>query len=138
MIHTCKLVTDVAVFQDNKVLLVRYKNVNKYDHQQGWFLPDDLLQNFEHPEFAAKRILQEQLGIKSDTLELKHIESFKGNDGSWHIVFHFKLNLTEESALKLSQDVDEAKWFEIGKLPDRSEIAHHGWATATISRILKK
>lgn len=136
MIHNCKLVADVAVFQDNKVLLVRYRSINKYDHQQGWFLPDDYLQSFEHPEFAAKRILKEQIGIEFDALGLSHIESFKGNDGSWHMVFHFKLNVAEKKALKLLQDVAEAKWFEIAKLPRRSEIAHHGWAMATLSRMI--
>lgn len=138
MQHTCKLVADLTLFQNNKILLLRYKNINKYDHQQGWFLPDDLLLNFEHPESAAKRISKEQLGIKPSKLELSYIESFKGNDESWHLVFHFKSNLDEAVTFRLSQDINEAKLFEPKNLPKPEEVAHHGWALAVISRITKK
>ncbi len=91
--HNCKLVADVAVFAEGDVLLVKYKDSNKYDHQKGWFLPDDLLKEFEHPDEAAKRILHEQLKIRDVEVSLHSIESFKGNDSSWHMAFHFMLEI---------------------------------------------
>jgi len=44
-LHT--LVADVALMTGRKVLLARYNDVNKYDHQEGWFIPDDALNHFE-------------------------------------------------------------------------------------------
>jgi len=35
------LIADVALLAEGEVLLVRYKDVNKYDHQKGWFLPTE-------------------------------------------------------------------------------------------------
>ena len=34
-----KLIADVCLLNDSKVLLVKYSDTNKYDHQSGWFLP---------------------------------------------------------------------------------------------------
>ena len=137
MMHACKLVADLALFQNDKVFLVKYKDTNKYDHQLGWFLPDDLLSNFEHPDSAAKRISVEQLGVALNTLKLSFIESFKGNDQSWHLVFHFKSILKENSKIKLSNDIEEAKWFGIDDLPKMESVAHHGWALNVISKMIK-
>ena len=87
-VHT--LVTDVALISGGKVLLARYNDINKYDHQEGWFLPDDALNHFEHPEAAAKRILKEQLNVSVPRLSLGFIESFKGDSETWHLAFHYK------------------------------------------------
>ena len=84
-----KLVADAALIHNNKVLLVTYIDTNKYDHQKGWFIPDDLVNYDEHPEEAAIRILNEQIGYITDNLSLSHIESFIGGDKSWHLIFHY-------------------------------------------------
>ena len=55
-----RLVSDITLLEENKVLLVRYRRPG-YD--TGWCLPDAMLKDFEHPEEAAKRILNEQSGI---------------------------------------------------------------------------
>jgi len=99
-LHNCKLVVDIAVFSSGKVLLVKYADENKYDHQKGWFLPDDLMKAGEHPEDAALRILKQQLGIENVNVELGEIESFTGNDKSWHLVFHYKTNLDDTKIIK--------------------------------------
>ena len=39
--------------------------------------------------------------------------------------------------MELSTDIKEMKWFASNKLPEREEIAHKGWALATISKVLK-
>ena len=124
--HT--LVADVAIFADDQVLLVRYGDMAKYDNQSGWFLPDDELKYLEHPERAGARILEEQLGLSRQKPRLDHIESFKGDSGTWHMSFHNKLALDRMPRLKPSHALAEAKWFEVRKLPPRSEVAHHGWA----------
>ena len=133
--HT--LIADVALFAEGLVLLVRYRDVAKYDNESGWFLPDDELKYLEHPERAATRILKEQLGLAGLKPRLDHIESFKGNSGTWHISFHSKLDLPRMPRLKPSNGLAEAKWFGLGKLPVRNEVAHHGWALHVLEAMAK-
>jgi ADP-ribose pyrophosphatase YjhB (NUDIX family) len=142
MLHEVKLVCDVCILAADQVLLVRYSDTNKYDHQAGLFLPDDYLLALEHPEDAALRILQEQLGIsqsvvlQEDVLQLDHIESFKGGDKSWHLIFHFALRMGAKPLLTLNPNIAEARWFDLGALPPREEVAHHGWALGVIRQIV--
>lgn len=132
----CKLIADVAVFKKNEVLLVKYKNKNKYDHQSGWFLPDDLINEFEHPEDAANRILNEQLNLSGVKLKIENIESFQGNDKTWHLVFHYKTEITSKDLISKSDDVESSEWFALNKLPDKKEVAHHGWALYIIDEMV--
>jgi len=118
--------------------LVRYKNANKYDHQAGWFLPDDTMAHLEHPDQAAKRILKEQLNLSVSKLSLNHIESFKGNDGSWHLVFHYEAELDKIPVLNPSKDLEIAEWFALDILPPQNEVAHHGWALGIIKAITQE
>jgi len=62
-----KLVADVTIIADDKTVLVKYKNSDNYNGQQGWFIPDDLINTGEHPDDAAIRILKEQLGIETES-----------------------------------------------------------------------
>src|SRR5438105_7704759 len=86
-----KLVADLALFSGRKVLLVKYRDVARYDGQRGWFLPDDFLMHEEHPEDAAQRIAREHTGVELQDVRLSHIESF-GN-GTWHLIFHYRADL---------------------------------------------
>ncbi len=131
------LIADVALLVDGKVLLVRYKDVNKYDHQQGWFLPDDVIKLHEHPDRAAKRIVKEQLGYSLPNARLSHVESFVGDDGTWHIPFHYFAEVGEAPRLKPSEDLAAAEWFDLTKLPLASQVSHHGWALGVLAKIQK-
>ena len=132
-----KLIADITVLLNDKVLLVRYKNSNKYDHQKGWFLPDDEINYGEHPNDGAARILKDQLNIHGTDLSLNHIESFTGNDRSWHLVFHYILRTNTLPEIEKSEEIEEVKWFHINEFPAEKEIAHHGWAKYTLDEILK-
>lgn len=129
------LIADVGLFAGNRVLLVRYKDINRYDHQAGWFLPDDALRRFEHPEMAAKRILKEQLNITIPKVSLGFIESFKGHDGTWHLAFHYRADPDTAALLEPSEDLKTAQWFGLDQLPERDEVAHYGWALSTIREL---
>ena len=129
------LIADVALFAGGKVLLVKYADSNRYDHQKGWFLPDAGIGSFEHPERAARRILEEQLGVAIPNVRLGNIESFKGNDGTWHLPFHYYAELDSVPKLKPSPDVEAAEWFDLERLPPKADVAHHGWALTTIAQI---
>jgi len=135
--RTHTLVADVALFVEGHVLLVRYRDMAKYDNESGWFLPDDELNYLEHPEGAGTRILKEQLGLTGLKPRLDHIESFKGNSGAWHMSFHNKVDLDRVARLKPSNGLAEAEWFELKKLPARAEVAHHGWALHVLETMAK-
>ncbi len=132
MVH--KLIADVAVFADGRVLLVRYLDTSGYDGQSGWFLPDDYLTHLEHPTDAARRILKEQVGVKGPNALLTHIESF-GN-GAWHLTFHHRVKLDEPPPLQPSANVRDAEWFPLDGLPAPEDVAHHGWAIDVLTEML--
>jgi ADP-ribose pyrophosphatase YjhB (NUDIX family) len=121
-----RLVADVAIRSRDQVLLVKYKDVSRYDGQRGWFLPDDFLRHLEHPADAAARIARDQTGLTLADLRLSHVESF-GN-GAWHLIFHYRADLTGSPVVHAGLNVAAMEWFPRSGLPERSTIAHHGWA----------
>lgn len=138
MIQQIKLVCDVTLIHKNQTLLVRYNDVNEYDHQKGWFIPDDYIKEFENPDDAAKRILKEQLNYtpqNPEDLKFCFFESFKGGDRSWHLVTHYAVKLNEMPEIHASKNIAEIKWFDVNNLPPDNEIAHHGWARYTLQSI---
>ncbi len=127
-----KLVTDVALYAEEHVLLVRYEDVRKYDGETGWFLPDDYLRRIEHPADAAARIVRDQLRLEPPPLELAEIETFDG--GAWHIIFHYRGRLERAEPPQRGANVRDAAWFPLDALPPPDEVAHHGWGLEVIAR----
>jgi ADP-ribose pyrophosphatase YjhB (NUDIX family) len=130
-----KLVADVAMIAEGKVLLVRYRNPAKYDGQTGWFLPDDFLAHEEHPDAAAKRIAKEQAAFNAD-VRLSHVESF-GN-GGWHLIFHYRADLPRARPVKAAGNAGQAAWFPLDVLPPKEDVAHHGWALDNLREVLRR
>jgi ADP-ribose pyrophosphatase YjhB (NUDIX family) len=131
------LICDVAVLAEGRVLMVRYEDVAKYDGEAGWFLPDDVLREFEHPTRAATRIVKEQLGLElDDEPRLGLIESFRGNDGSWHLSFHHVADLSTVPDVRPGAGVAVAQWFPLDALPPRSEVAHNGWSLGVLKKMV--
>jgi len=126
-----RLVADVAIIADGRVLLVKYRDTSRYDHQPGWFLPDDYLQHREDPGGAARRIAQEQVGIALPSSRLGHVESF-GN-GFWHLVFHYQADLGSTQPPASSENVLAAQWFPLHALPPPEEWGHEGWGLDTLA-----
>ena len=123
------LVAHVAALHHSSALLVKYRI--SPDNQQGWFLPNDGLHHLEHPEQAALRVLKEQAAIDDATLKLAEIESFVGDDQTWHLIFDY-LALTRTMKTSPGEAVAELRWFEIDKLPPAEDFAHHGWGRSVL------
>ena len=130
-----KLVADVTLVAEGRVLFVRYRDPSRYDGQKGWFLPDDFLAHLEHPDDAARRIVTEQTGIAELEPRLAEIESFDG--GAWHLVFHYLAEVDSAVPVEAVGNVGEAEWFPLEALPPAAEVAHHGWGLETLGRILQ-
>jgi ADP-ribose pyrophosphatase YjhB (NUDIX family) len=129
------LICDLAPVAEGRVLLVRYADPEQHDGEAGWFLPDDALRNLEHPTRAAQRIARDQLGLDLKSVELEHVESFRGNDGSWHLCFHHVAELPSGAEVHPAPDVAEARWFDLDRLPPRPEVAHRGWALSVLRKV---
>jgi ADP-ribose pyrophosphatase YjhB (NUDIX family) len=129
-----KLVVDVALLAEGRVLLTRYRDVRRYDGQHGWFLPDDFLTHGEDPGDGARRVLRDQAGIEPSYVRLDHIESFA--DGAWHLIFHHVAELPAVTEAAPGDNVEAATWFPLDGLPSASELAHGGWAADVLDRIL--
>src|SRR5947199_10436516 len=86
-----KLVADIALFSGRRGLLVKYRDVARYDGQRGWFLPDEFLVHEEHPQDAAKRIAREQTGVELEDASLSHSEAF--GDAGWSRICHYRAHL---------------------------------------------
>jgi ADP-ribose pyrophosphatase YjhB (NUDIX family) len=132
------LICDVAVLAEGGVLLVRYSDIEKYDGEAGWFLPDDVLHDLEHPTRAAKRIAREQLRLDLDDVRLGLIESFRGNDGGWHMSFHHLAELDSVPDVRPAPGIADAEWFSLERLPPRSGVAHHGWALSVLKKMMRE
>lgn len=132
------LIADVALFFEGGVLLVKYSDPEGFDGQSGWFIPDSSIKYLEHPYKAALRLLKDQLSLENVQPHLDHIESFRGNDGSWHLTFHYKAVLGGKPKMEPSKDVGSTQWFQLEALPGKDEVAHHGWALTTISKMQHK
>jgi ADP-ribose pyrophosphatase YjhB (NUDIX family) len=131
-----KLVADVTPLAGGSVLMVRYRDTRRYDGERGWFLPDDLLEHGEHPDAGAVRILSEQLGWSDLEPRLATIESFGGDGSAWHLVFHYVVELGEAPEVVQGENVRDARWFDVGDLPPRDEIAHDGWCADTVAAVV--
>ena len=129
-----KLVADVDLVAENRVLFVRYRDTSGYDGQTGWFLPDDYLAHLEHPDAAARRIVSEQTpGIAMEP-RLAEIESFDG--GHWHLVFHYVAAVESATPVEATGNVARAEWFPLDALPPAEDVAHHGWGLETLARVI--
>ncbi len=120
----------------DEVLLVKYRDMP--DHQSGWFVPHVLLNEREHPEDAARRTLADQFGIAGQKPRFSHFESFTGRDGSWHLTFHFKVQLKSKHPPATSSSLAAEAWFPRTGLPPAKEISHHGWAADIVEQCFAK
>jgi len=128
-----RLVADVALLFQGRVLLVKYVDTSRYDGEAGWFLPGDVLRHEEHPDRAAHRILKEQLGCRGLAVRLDHIESLGGDP--WRLCFHYRSEPGLRPHLALGPNVADVAWFPLDGLPPAAEMAHGGWARDVLLRM---
>jgi mutator protein MutT len=107
-------ITIVIIYQHEKVLLGARGNVK--DYSGYWSCPSGHIEHGESAEEAAKREIQEEVGIIISQLSPCHIIEEKKK-----FRFHFFLCDTwkgEPSNLE-SQYCNELRWFALDRLPDK-------------------
>jgi ADP-ribose pyrophosphatase YjhB (NUDIX family) len=83
-----QLIADVTLMCENNILMMRTRSGARSEGHDGWFLPDDDVGDLEHPDIAARRILEEQTNVSPDSVRLSHIDSLVAGDGTWNLSFH--------------------------------------------------
>ncbi len=97
-----------------KVLLIQRNNEPFKDE---WALPGGFVEEGEDLETAAKRELEEETGVKIDSMEQVKAFGQPGRDPRGHTIsIAFLSRIYCEEDLKPSDDAKAAKWFEIEKL----------------------
>ncbi|HVM80435.1 MAG TPA: NUDIX hydrolase [Stellaceae bacterium] len=127
-----KLIATLSLLSPDKVAYVTF--LTAPDAQAGWFLPNDLLRNGENPYAAAKRIAHAQLGVEPKEVQLVDVDSFTGNDGTWHIAFHFRAEAKDPKAVKGGAEIARLEWMPLGALPEKLKVAHGGWFNGIATR----
>ncbi len=133
MTYDIKPICDVVVFSNNHLAMVDY-NIGP-DNQTGWYLPNDLLENCEDPLDAARRIVKNHFSAECKFLRLAYTESFTGNDGTWHLAFHYACHI-DNRELANNEFIKKVSWFDKDKLPNSDQVAHHGWYKIIAQRIV--
>ena len=128
-----QLVADVTLLHENRVLMIRTNSGPPPEGHDGWYLPDDYVGDLEHPDDAARRILEEQADTSPEYVKLSHIDSYVADDGAWNLAFHYVAHVSAAGDIE-SEDAQEICWFELGALPESSEVANLGRPLAVVAR----
>jgi bifunctional NMN adenylyltransferase/nudix hydrolase len=116
---------DVAIIDDNKVLLAK-----KYDESKFRFIGGFVKVEDENLESAVKRVIHKEAGINISCGEIKMIFSTKVNDWRFRgendkIMTNFFTSKYLWGAIQASDDIMELKWFEIDKIKETDIMPDH-------------
>lgn len=125
----------ISLIENGQVLYVNLKNGP--DSESGLFLPNDILKQGEDPYEGARRVAKGQAGVDIKNPALVDVDSFEGNDGSWHLCFHFRADVPNRRALAAGKSVGAMRWSGAGELPPDSQVAHRGWYNSIAKRALQ-
>lgn len=118
-----KLTVDGLILKDKKVLLIKRKN---YPFKGKWALPGGFVEYKEKTEYTAIREVFEETGLKTKINTLVGVYSDPNRDPRGHTVSVIYLLEICGGKLKSSDDVSDAKFFDLNQLPklafDHSKI----------------
>ena len=119
---------------DNQLLLIKRKNE---PFQDCWALPGGFVDENEDLEVAAKRELEEETQIKTDSLEQFGTVGKPFRDPRGHMISVAYFGEVPENTIAIaSDDAKEVAWFPVNKLPnlafDHQEIIEKAFKTFKI------
>ncbi len=105
---------------NTKVLLIKRKND---PFKNKWAIPGGFLEENESLKVGAKRELEEETGLKIESLhQLKTYGAIDRDPRGRTISIAFIANIKDQKKVTAADDALEAKWFDIDELP---ELAFH-------------
>jgi 8-oxo-dGTP diphosphatase len=131
------LTVDAVVFRRNgaqlEVLLIQ----RKYDPFAGmWALPGGFVDMDETVEESIVRELEEETGLKLNTLQQLHTFSAIGRDPRGRtasVTFYGKVDLNVSEVIG-GDDANDAKWFDVDKIPQLA-FDHHEAVKMAINKV---
>ena len=106
-----------------KVLLIQRKND---PFKEQWALPGGFVDEGEDLETAAKRELEEETGVKVESMEQVQAFGKPGRDPRGRTIsIAFLSRIFCEEELKPSDDAKDAGWFEVEKLHEMNLAFDH-------------
>jgi 8-oxo-dGTP diphosphatase len=109
-----KLTADGLILKDKKVLLIKRKN---YPFKGKWALPGGFVEYNEKTEDTAMREVFEETGLKTKINNLVGVYSDPNRDPRGHTISVIYLLEACGGKLKGSDDVSDAKFFDLNHLP---------------------
>jgi 8-oxo-dGTP diphosphatase len=126
-----------SIFGDTvKLLLIRRRNE---PFRGQWALPGGFVDMDEELEDAAVRELAEETGLVNVKLEQMYTFGRCGRDprGRQITIAFFGVVRSGRTRIKAGDDAQEARWFDIGNLPDELAFDHNKVAAFAIARLKK-
>jgi len=117
-----KPIVYVGILNGDRLLLVDYKTAPN-PAKTGWWIPAPGLEYGQDPKDLAAKTAEE-LGIQTESLQLKDIESFV-LPGGWHLIYHFVIQ-TKTAEIQ-SPHIKNFKWVTASELSEMKDIAHGKW-----------
>ena len=119
---------------DNQLLLIKRKNE---PYKDCWALPGGFVDENEDLEVAAKRELEEETQIKTDSLQQFGTFGKPFRDPRGHMISVAYFGEVPENTIAIaSDDAKEVAWFPINELPnlafDHQEIIENAFKTFKI------
>ena len=129
---TIQLIANLVVRDERgRVLLAKYNPSGELDDSDAdtrWWLPAHELDDYQHPDDAARLAIDEIAGIDIESLQLSRVQSFRGRRG-WHISFDYTVSAAGEPG----GGPVPAAWFDRADLP---ATMHGNWERDTIDAVL--
>jgi len=110
-----KLTVDGVVLKDKKVLLIKRKNP---PFKGKWALPGGFVEYGEKVEDAVVREVEEETGLKTNVSSIVGVYSDPDRDPRGHTVTVVYLLEVFSSTLDFGDDADDAKFFDVNRLPE--------------------
>jgi len=109
---------DSVVIRQGHVLLVERRA-----YPYGWALPGGFIDYGESAETAAMRELQEETGLKAQSLTLLGVYSAPGRDPRFHtLTVAFRVEAEGEAVA--GDDAAAVRWWPLDALPDQIAFDH--------------
>jgi hypothetical protein len=128
----CKVIVNLMLSHGQSILFVRYSSMP--DQQAGLLLPSAVVAVGGQVQDVPIEIMREQLGIPAIATRIKDVDSFVGQDGTWHIALTFSGDIASTD-LKLAEVISEACWLSPPSFGER-KLAHSAWTRSIIKRAL--
>jgi 8-oxo-dGTP diphosphatase len=115
-----------------KILLIKRGNE---PFKGQWAFPGGFVEMDEELENAVARELAEETGLAGVKLEQFHTFGRCGRDPRGRNITVAFIGITKNTKIKGGDDAEEARWFEIDKLPENMAFDHDNVAAVAVKKL---